>query len=163
MIGSSADVRTNHKCSGTYTFVKFKASAVCFTNPLTTGRYVGIKTTKSQALQLCEVEIYLRGNPSLIINVNKIHIIHYCYYYCFIALVGGMLGKYWLSSINLPKMITTSTTCNYSFEKENCCNWFWAVHFSSLNCKIWIAKFSQDSIESVLDMTHKACREKFWL
>ena len=80
MIGSSTDVTANSKCSGKYTFVKFKASAVCFTNPLKTGRYVGIKTTKSQALQLCEVEIYLRGNPSLIINVIKLHIIYYGYH-----------------------------------------------------------------------------------
>ena len=64
MIGSSTDVTANLKCSGRYTFVKFKASAVCFTNPLTTGRYVFIKTTKSQALQLCEVEIYSRGNST---------------------------------------------------------------------------------------------------
>ena len=71
MIGSSTVVTANinSKCTGRYTFVKFKASAVCFTNPLTTGRYVGIMTTRSQALQLCEVEIYSRGNSSLIVNV----------------------------------------------------------------------------------------------
>jgi len=85
MIGRSADVTTNSKCTGRYTFIKFKASAVCFTNPLRTGRYVGIKTTKSQALQLCEVEIYSRGNSTLIINMIKRHIIiiiiNYYYYY----------------------------------------------------------------------------------
>ena len=64
MIGRSTDVTTNAKCEGKYTFIKFKASAVCFTNPLKTGKYVGIKTTKSQALQLCEVEIYSRGNST---------------------------------------------------------------------------------------------------
>ena len=64
MIGMSTDVTTNAKCEGKYTFIKFKASAVCFTNPLKTGKYVGIKTTKSQALQLCEVEIYSRGNST---------------------------------------------------------------------------------------------------
>ena len=62
MIGRSTDVTVNLKCKGRYTFIKFKASAVCFTDPLTTGRYGGIMTTKSQALQLCEVEIYSRGN-----------------------------------------------------------------------------------------------------
>ena len=67
-IGRSADVTANTKCKGRYTFIKFKASAVCFTDPLTTGRYVGIKTTKSQALQLCEVEIYSRGNSTNIDN-----------------------------------------------------------------------------------------------
>ena len=71
MIGSSADVTTNSKCLGRYTFIKFKASAVCFTDPLKTGRYVGIMTTKRQPLQLCEVEIYSRGNSTLIINVVK--------------------------------------------------------------------------------------------
>ena len=70
MIGRSSDVTTNTKCKGRYTFIKFKASAVCFTDPLRTGRYVGIKTTKIQALQLCEVEIYSRGNSTLIIHVN---------------------------------------------------------------------------------------------
>ena len=72
MIGSSTNVTTNSKCEGRYTFIKFKASAVCFMNPLTTGRYVGIMTTKSQALHLCEVEIYSRGNSSLVINVTMI-------------------------------------------------------------------------------------------
>ena len=36
-----------------------------FTNPLKTGKYVGILTTKIQSLQLCEVEVYSRGNFSL--------------------------------------------------------------------------------------------------
>ena len=71
MIGSSANVTINPKCPGRYSFVKFKASAVCFTDPLKTGRYVGIMTTKRQSLQLCEVEIYSRGNSTLIINVTK--------------------------------------------------------------------------------------------
>ena len=71
MIGRRTDVTDNSLCQGRYTFIKFKASAVCFTNPLRTCRYVGIKTTKSQALQLCEVEIYSRGNSTLIINVIK--------------------------------------------------------------------------------------------
>ena len=59
--GSSSDVTTNDECKGLYSFVDFKASAVCFINPLITGRYVGIMTTKSQILQLCEVEVYSRG------------------------------------------------------------------------------------------------------
>ena len=74
MIGRSTDVTVNLKCKGRYTFIKFKASAVCFTNPLRTGRFVGIRTTRKQALQLCEVEIYSRGNSSLIINVIKMSI-----------------------------------------------------------------------------------------
>ena len=59
--GSSSDVTTNVKCKGLYSFGDFKASAVCYINPLITGRYVGIMTTKSQILQLCEVEVYSRG------------------------------------------------------------------------------------------------------
>ena len=59
--GSSSDVTTNKACEGLYSFVDFQASAVCFTNPLITGRFVGIMTTKSQVLQLCEVEVYSRG------------------------------------------------------------------------------------------------------
>ena len=59
--GGSSDVTKNAVCEGKYSFVDFKASAVCFTNPLKTGRYVGIMTTKNQSLQLCEVEVYSRG------------------------------------------------------------------------------------------------------
>ena len=59
--GGSSDVMKNVECEGLYSFVDFKASAVCYINPLITGRYVGIMTTKSQILQLCEVEVYSRG------------------------------------------------------------------------------------------------------
>jgi len=62
--GNSPDVANNLECTGRYSFIQFKASAICFTDPLTTGRYVGIMTTKSQILQLCEVEIYSRGNST---------------------------------------------------------------------------------------------------
>ena len=62
MAGNSKNVTSNLECTGRFSFIQFEASAVCFTNPLMTGRYVGIMTTKSQALQLCEVEIYSRGN-----------------------------------------------------------------------------------------------------
>ncbi|KAL9950701.1 hypothetical protein ACROYT_G043242 [Oculina patagonica] len=61
-LGSSLTVANNPTCKGLYSFIQFKASAVCFTNPLKTGRYVGIMTTKKQFLQLCEVEIYSREN-----------------------------------------------------------------------------------------------------
>ena len=61
LAGSSTTVTRNPECEGLYSFINFKASAVCFTNPLKTGRYVGITTTKQQFLQLCEVEIYSRG------------------------------------------------------------------------------------------------------
>ncbi|KAL9950685.1 hypothetical protein ACROYT_G043224 [Oculina patagonica] len=60
--GSDANVANNPVCQGLYSFIDFKASAVCFMNPLKTGRYVGIMTTKSQVLQLCEVEVYSRDN-----------------------------------------------------------------------------------------------------
>ena len=56
------DVVNNPACRGRYTFIQFIASAVCHRNPLTSGRYLGIKTTKRQFLQLCEVEVYSRGN-----------------------------------------------------------------------------------------------------
>lgn len=52
---------SNSECIGRYSFIHFIASAVCYNNPLKTGRYVGIMTTKQQLLQLCEVEIYSRG------------------------------------------------------------------------------------------------------
>ena len=59
--GNNPIVVNNTQCRGLYSFVNFKASAVCFTNPLITGRYVRISNVRGQALQLCEVEIYLRG------------------------------------------------------------------------------------------------------
>ena len=59
--GNNPVVVNNTQCRGLYSFVNFKASAVCFTSPLITGRYVGISTVRKQALHLCEVEIYLRG------------------------------------------------------------------------------------------------------
>ena len=64
MAGNSTNVANNLKCMGRFSFIQFKASAVCFTNPLTTGRYVGIMTIESQILQLCEVEIYSRGKST---------------------------------------------------------------------------------------------------
>ena len=59
--GNNPIVVNNTQCRGLYSFVNFSASAVCYTNPLITGRYVGISNVRKQALQLCEVEIYLRG------------------------------------------------------------------------------------------------------
>ena len=64
--GNSDNVVNNPACIGEYTFIQFIASAVCNRNPLTTGRYLGIKTTKKQFLQLCEVEVYSRGNGLII-------------------------------------------------------------------------------------------------
>ncbi|KAL9950689.1 hypothetical protein ACROYT_G043228 [Oculina patagonica] len=61
-ISDSSTVKNNLVCEGRYSFIQFKASAVCFINPLKTGRYVGILTTTNQILQLCEVEVYSREN-----------------------------------------------------------------------------------------------------
>ena len=69
----------NPVCEGRYSFIDFKASAVCFTNPLKTGRYVGIMTTKSQILQLCEVEVYSRGN--YLITGVYIHLVLYFHFH----------------------------------------------------------------------------------
>ena len=64
----------NPECVGRYSFADFIASAVCYIMPMQTllngvyfgtGRYVGIITTRKHFLQLCEVEIYSRGNPTL--------------------------------------------------------------------------------------------------
>ncbi|XP_022777753.1 uncharacterized protein LOC111319202, partial [Stylophora pistillata] len=61
-LGDNSQVVNNTWCKGLYSFVNYSASAVCFTDPLTTGRYVEISTVKRQFLNLCEVEIYLRDN-----------------------------------------------------------------------------------------------------
>ncbi|XP_022807816.1 uncharacterized protein LOC111344820 [Stylophora pistillata] len=70
-LGDNSEVVNNLQCKGLYSFVNFTASAVCFTNPLTTGRYVGILTTKQHSLQLCEVEIYLRDNLAFRKQTNQ--------------------------------------------------------------------------------------------
>ncbi|XP_022810231.1 receptor-type tyrosine-protein phosphatase F-like [Stylophora pistillata] len=70
-LGSNSQVAKNPQCKGLYSFVNFKASAVCFTNPLTTGRYIGISTVKKQLLQLCEVEINLRDNLAFRKQTNQ--------------------------------------------------------------------------------------------
>ncbi|KAL9950698.1 hypothetical protein ACROYT_G043239 [Oculina patagonica] len=61
-LGGDSTVANNPACKGLYSFIQFKASAVCFTDPLKTGRYLGIMTTQRQFLQLCEVEVYSREN-----------------------------------------------------------------------------------------------------
>ena len=72
--GSFPNVASNTLCEGLYDFHNFTASAVCFTKPLKTGRYVGILTTQEENLQLCEVEVYSRGNFSLTLytKLNKV-------------------------------------------------------------------------------------------
>ena len=60
-------MQSNPECVGRYSFRGFAASAVCYNNPLRTGRYVGIMTTRSQFLNLCEVEVYSRGKFSIVL------------------------------------------------------------------------------------------------
>ena len=64
-------MKANPECVGRYSFADFIASAVCYMTYYSarvvyfgTGRYVGIMTTRKQFLQLCEVEIYSRGNST---------------------------------------------------------------------------------------------------
>ncbi|XP_073227861.1 uncharacterized protein [Porites lutea] len=70
-LGQNDDVVNNSACNGRYTFIQFIASAVCHRNPLTTGRYFGIKTTKRQFLTLCEVEVYSRENLAYQKDTNQ--------------------------------------------------------------------------------------------
>ena len=62
MVGRNSSVSSNPACVGRYSFAQFKSSAVCYTNPLHTGRYLGIVATDKQGLSLCKVEVYSRGN-----------------------------------------------------------------------------------------------------
>ena len=62
MVGRNSSVSSNPTCVGRYSFAQFKSSAVCYTNPLHTGRYLGIIATDKQGLSLCKVEVYSRGN-----------------------------------------------------------------------------------------------------
>jgi len=64
LAGNNPNVANNSECVGRYSFIQFIASAVCYRNPMSTGRYLGIMTTKKQILQLCEVEVYSRGNST---------------------------------------------------------------------------------------------------
>ncbi|XP_044165883.1 receptor-type tyrosine-protein phosphatase mu-like isoform X8 [Acropora millepora] len=61
-LGDDSNVARN-ECNGLVRFQDFIASAVCYTNPLKTGRYVVILTTQGPSiLSLCEVEVYSREN-----------------------------------------------------------------------------------------------------
>ena len=62
MVGRNSSVSSNPACVGGYSFAQFKSSAVCYSNPLRTGRYLGILATDKQGLSLCKVEVYSRGN-----------------------------------------------------------------------------------------------------
>ena len=62
MVGRNSSVSSNPACVGRYSFAQFKSSAVCYTNPLHTGRYLGIVATDKQGLRLCKVEVYSRSN-----------------------------------------------------------------------------------------------------
>ena len=62
MVGRNSSVSSNPACVGRYSFAQFKSSAVCYTNPLHTGRYLGIIATDKHGLSLSKVEVYSRGN-----------------------------------------------------------------------------------------------------
>ncbi|XP_074612311.1 uncharacterized protein LOC141866672 isoform X2 [Acropora palmata] len=62
-LGDNNDVDRNHQCTGLVSFKDFIGSTVCYSNPLKTGRYLGILTTQGRrTLSLCEVEVYSREN-----------------------------------------------------------------------------------------------------
>ncbi|XP_044168919.1 uncharacterized protein LOC114961409 [Acropora millepora] len=62
-LGDDSNVARNPACNGLVRFRDFIASSVCYRDPLTTGRYVGILTTQGPSiLSLCEVEVYSREN-----------------------------------------------------------------------------------------------------
>ncbi|XP_068728220.1 cell adhesion molecule DSCAML1-like isoform X2 [Montipora capricornis] len=61
-LGDSFNVTNNPVCARWDGSFDLEASLVCYINPPRSGRYVGILTTRRQFLQLCEVEIFLKGN-----------------------------------------------------------------------------------------------------
>ncbi|XP_068707035.1 uncharacterized protein [Montipora foliosa] len=61
-LGDSFNVRNNPVCALWHGSFDLEASLVCHMNPPRSGRYVGILTTRRQFLQLCEVEIFSKGN-----------------------------------------------------------------------------------------------------
>ncbi|XP_068726719.1 uncharacterized protein [Montipora capricornis] len=61
-LGDSFNVTNNPVCARWDGSFGLEASLVCHTNPPRSGRYVGILTTRRQFLQLCEVEIFSKGN-----------------------------------------------------------------------------------------------------
>ncbi|XP_068676793.1 uncharacterized protein [Montipora foliosa] len=60
--GDSFNVTNNPVCARWDGSFDLEASLVCHIKPPRSGRYVGILTTRSQFLQLCEVEIFSKGN-----------------------------------------------------------------------------------------------------
>ncbi|XP_068691266.1 neuropilin-2-like [Montipora foliosa] len=61
-LGDSFNVTNNPVCARWDGSFDLEASLVCHINPPRSGRYVGILTTRRQFLQLCEVEIFSKGN-----------------------------------------------------------------------------------------------------
>ncbi|XP_068676796.1 uncharacterized protein [Montipora foliosa] len=61
-LGDSVNVTNNPVCARWNGSFEQEASLVCHMNPPRSGRYVGILTSRKQFLQLCEVEIFSKGN-----------------------------------------------------------------------------------------------------
>ncbi|XP_068726479.1 uncharacterized protein [Montipora capricornis] len=61
-LGDSFNVTNNPVCARWNGSFELETSLVCHMNPPRSGRYVGILTTRRQFLQLCEVEIFSKGN-----------------------------------------------------------------------------------------------------
>ncbi|XP_068690349.1 fucolectin-like [Montipora foliosa] len=61
-LGHSFNVTNNPVCARWDGSFDLETSLVCHINPPRSGRYVGILTTRRQFLQLCEVEIFSKGN-----------------------------------------------------------------------------------------------------
>ncbi|XP_068726123.1 uncharacterized protein [Montipora capricornis] len=61
-LGDSFNVTNNPVCARWNGSFELEASLVCHMNPPRSGRYVGILTSRKKFLQLCEVEIFSKGN-----------------------------------------------------------------------------------------------------
>ncbi|XP_068725948.1 uncharacterized protein [Montipora capricornis] len=61
-LGDSFNVTNNPVCALWDGSFEQETSLVCHMNPPRSGRYVGVLSTRKQFLQLCEVEIFSKGN-----------------------------------------------------------------------------------------------------
>ncbi|XP_068728102.1 uncharacterized protein [Montipora capricornis] len=61
-LGDSFSVTNNSICARWDGLFELETSLVCHMNPPRSGRYVGILTSRKQFLQLCEVDIFSKGN-----------------------------------------------------------------------------------------------------
>ncbi|XP_068756831.1 uncharacterized protein [Montipora capricornis] len=107
-LGDSFNVTNNPVCARWNGSFDLEASLVCNINPPRSGRYVGILTTRRQFLQLCEVEIFSKGNLAF-----RKHVI---------AAGDGNLGTGMSWQVDLGRMVPVNEVIFYCDTRYYCRN-----------------------------------------